>query len=76
MKTAVNKVLEDIPALKPQADGKTGFTQIGTRGNPAQHPQQTNNKSANSTDKTMEPLELNVSDSDTSEKERRYKIWH
>ena len=41
LKTAVNKVLEDIPALKPQADGKTGFTQIGTGGNPAQHPQQT-----------------------------------
>ena len=41
LKTAVNKVLEDVPALKPQADGKTGFTQIGTGGNPAQHPQQT-----------------------------------
>lgn len=41
LKTAVNKVLEDIPALKPQADGKTGFTQVGTGGNPAQHPQQT-----------------------------------
>lgn len=41
LKTAVNKVLEDIPALKPQADGRTGFTQIGTGGNPAQHPQQT-----------------------------------
>ena len=41
MKTAVNKVLEDVPALKPQADGKTGFTQVGTGGNPAQHPQQT-----------------------------------
>lgn len=41
LKTAVNKVLEDIPALKPQIDGKTGFTQIGTGGNPAQHPQQT-----------------------------------
>ena len=41
LKTAVNKVLEDIPALKPQADGKTGFTQIGTGGSPAQHPQQT-----------------------------------
>ena len=36
-----NKVLEDVPALKPQADGKTGFTQVGTGGNPAQHPQQT-----------------------------------
>ena len=41
LKTAVNKVLEDVPALKPQADGKTGITQIGTGGNPAQHPQQT-----------------------------------
>ena len=41
LKTAVNKVLEDVPALKPQTDGKTGFTQVGTGGNPAQHPQQT-----------------------------------
>ena len=36
---AINKVLEDVPQLKPQTDGKTGFTQIGTGGNPAQHPQ-------------------------------------
>lgn len=43
LKNAVNKVLEDIPALKPQTDGKTGFTQIGTGGNPTQHsPQGTN----------------------------------
>lgn len=42
--SAINKVLEDIPQLKPQADGKTGFTQIGTGGNPAQHPQQTTTK--------------------------------
>lgn len=41
VKEAINKVLEAIPALKPQMDGKTGFTQIGTGGNPAQHPQQT-----------------------------------
>lgn len=41
LKTALSTVLEAIPALKPQADGKTGFTQIGTGGNPAQHPQQT-----------------------------------
>lgn len=41
LKDALNKVLEDIPALKAQADGKTGFTQIGTGGNPAQRPQQT-----------------------------------
>ncbi len=38
---AINKVLEDIPALKPQADEKSGFMQIGTGGNPQQHPQQT-----------------------------------
>lgn len=38
---AINKVLEDIPALKPQADTKSGFMQIGTGGNPQQHPQQT-----------------------------------
>lgn len=41
LKTALNTVLEAVPALKPQADGKIGFTQIGTGGNPAQHPQQT-----------------------------------
>ncbi len=41
LKTALNTVLEAVPALKPQADGKTGFTQIGTGGNPAQHLQQT-----------------------------------
>ena len=38
---AINKVLEDIPALKPQADAKSGFMQIGTGGNPQQQPQQT-----------------------------------
>ena len=46
LKDAINKVLEDIPALKPQADGKTGFTQIGTGGNPAQRPQQTTTNQA------------------------------
>lgn len=29
LKTALNKVLEDIPALKPQATGPTGFVQVG-----------------------------------------------
>lgn len=29
LKTALNKVLEDIPALKPQAAGATGFVQVG-----------------------------------------------
>ena len=29
LKTALNKVLEDIPALKPQAAGPTGFVQVG-----------------------------------------------
>ena len=46
LKDAINKVLEDIPALKPQADGKTGFTQIGTGGNPARRPQQTTTNQA------------------------------
>lgn len=41
LKTALNTVLEAVPALKPQADGKTGFTQIGTGGSPTQHSQQT-----------------------------------
>lgn len=29
LKNALNKVLEDIPALKPQASGGTGFVQVG-----------------------------------------------
>lgn len=29
MKTALNKVLEDVPGLKPQAAGTTGFVQVG-----------------------------------------------
>ena len=32
LKKALNKVLEDIPALKPQAAGSTGFVQIGATG--------------------------------------------
>lgn len=33
LKTALNKVLEDVPALKPQAAGSTGFMQVGASGN-------------------------------------------
>lgn len=29
LKEALNKVLEDVPALKPQAPGTTGFIQVG-----------------------------------------------
>ena len=29
LKTALNKVLEDVPALKPQASGSTGFILVG-----------------------------------------------
>lgn len=29
LNTALNKVLEDVPALKPQASGTTGFLQVG-----------------------------------------------
>ena len=32
LKAALNKVLEDIPALKPQAAGSTGFIQVGATG--------------------------------------------
>ncbi|PWJ27982.1 hypothetical protein A8806_110157 [Faecalicatena orotica] len=32
MKTALNKVLEDIPALKPQTQKSTGFVQVGATG--------------------------------------------
>lgn len=36
LKTALNKVLEDIPALKPQAAGATGFVQVGAAGGTGQ----------------------------------------
>lgn len=36
IKNALNKVLEDIPALKPQAAGASGFVQVGVGGNPSQ----------------------------------------
>lgn len=32
LNTALNKVLEDVPALKPQATGATGFLQVGASG--------------------------------------------
>lgn len=32
LKNALNKVLEDVPALKPQASGSTGFVQVGASG--------------------------------------------
>lgn len=39
MTQALNKVLEDVPGLKPAQNLQRGFTQIGTGGNPAQNPQ-------------------------------------
>lgn len=33
LKSALNKVLEDVPALKPQASGTTGFVQVGASSN-------------------------------------------
>lgn len=36
LKNAVNKVLEDVPALKPQAKGSTGFVQVGAAGSSQQ----------------------------------------
>lgn len=36
MKNAINKVLEDIPALKPQPAGSTGFIQVGASGGSGQ----------------------------------------
>lgn len=36
VKTALNKVLEDIPALKPQVSSSTGFVQVGAAGNTGQ----------------------------------------
>ncbi|MCB7320784.1 hypothetical protein [Lacrimispora sp. 210928-DFI.3.58] len=41
LKAALNKVLEDVPALKPQAAGVTGFTQVGAAGGSSQQAQQT-----------------------------------
>lgn len=43
MKTALNKVLEDVPALKPTPAGQTGFVQVGASG---QSGQQTTNDDA------------------------------
>ena len=36
LKTALNKVLEDVPALKPQPGQATGFVQIGASGGTGQ----------------------------------------
>lgn len=36
LKTALNKVLEDVPALKPQASGSSGFIQVGAANNQQQ----------------------------------------
>lgn len=36
LKNAINKVLEDVPALKPQATGTTGFVQVGVAGGAGQ----------------------------------------
>ena len=36
LNTALNKVLEDVPALKPQASGTTGFLQVGASGGTGQ----------------------------------------
>ena len=45
LKGALNKVLEDIPALRSQAHEAGGFQQIGTGGNPSQTQPNTNNNS-------------------------------
>lgn len=36
LNTALNKVLEDVPALKPQVSGTTGFLQVGASGGTGQ----------------------------------------
>lgn len=38
LKTALNKVLEDVPALKPQASTNPGFIQVGAENNPSPTP--------------------------------------
>ena len=36
LKTALNKVLEDVPALKPAPAGQAGFVQVGASGGSSQ----------------------------------------
>ena len=36
LRAALNKVLEDVPALKPQAGGSSGFLQVGAAGGQSQ----------------------------------------
>lgn len=36
LNSALKKVLEDVPALKPQTSGSTGFIQVGASGNTGQ----------------------------------------
>lgn len=43
IKNALNKVLEDVPALKPQATEASGFVQVGVGGNSSQQGAATNN---------------------------------
>ena len=43
LKNALNKVLEDVPALKPQPASQSGFLQVGASGNGSQG---TNNEEA------------------------------
>lgn len=38
LKTALNKVLEDVPALKPQTSTSSGFIQVGAGNNPSPAP--------------------------------------
>ena len=38
VKNALNKVLEDVPALKPQAAGSSGFIQVGAAGSGSGQP--------------------------------------
>lgn len=62
---ALNKVLEDIPALKPQETDTTGFLHVGTGGDPSQHTQQATVQQTQTPTKKMESVEL---------RKGRYKI--
>lgn len=42
IKNALNKVLEDVPALKPKEAGTTGFVQVGATGQQKQQQEPTN----------------------------------
>ena len=65
LKAALNKVLEDVPGLKPQAAGTTGFVQVGAASGNAgagQAQQATQTQQTGVPAKRWEPLEQLTND--------------